>query len=75
MSNALVDALMKLKPLKGMEISADGEVVMIRHHAPIAVFDPLETVARQHQYMVTRRGRDLEAKTQYYVRLEARKIP
>jgi hypothetical protein len=75
MSSALIADLSRLKPLQGMAISADGEVVMIRHHAPIAVFDPIETIARQYQYMVTRRGRDFEAWPQYYVRLEVRKIP
>ena len=74
MSSALIAALSRLKQLKGMEITADGEAVTIRHDVPIAVFDPIETLARQHQYMVTRRGRDFEAFRQYYVRLEARKI-
>lgn len=75
MSAAFVAALKRLKPLQGMEISADGEVVCIRHTAPIAVFEPLETIARQHQYRVMRRGCDLEAWPQYYVRLEVRKVP
>jgi hypothetical protein len=75
MSDECAAALKRLKPLQGMEISADGEVVSIRHHAPIAVFDPLETLARQHQYRVTRRGCDLEAWSQYYVRLEMRRVP
>lgn len=69
----LADALRKLKPLKGMEISEQNGVIHIRHDAPIAVFEPLEKVAQQHGYMITRRGRDFEREPQFYVRLEERK--
>lgn len=70
----LIDALKKLKPLQGMDISEQEGVIHIRHRTPIDVFDLLETLAQQHGYMIVRRGRDFEHKLQFYVRLEARKL-